>query len=189
MDDPLFPLLLVLRYMHILGAIMLMGGAIFMRFALAPTVLTLEGSSRGEFQDRVRARWSMFVRLAAGLLLVSGLANMMLFTKSRYDLDPVPLLGVNYGMFVGIKFILAIPIFLIAELLVGRSATAKKLQEKGAFWMNINLALALVMVLMGGLMKFVQRDYKPQPVAARIEAAATSQESANQILPFRAAAK
>ena len=33
MNDSLFPLLLLLRYMHILGAIALMGGTIFMRFA------------------------------------------------------------------------------------------------------------------------------------------------------------
>ena len=42
MTDPYLPLLLVLRYMHILGAIALMGGTIFMRFALAPTAAQQE---------------------------------------------------------------------------------------------------------------------------------------------------
>jgi uncharacterized membrane protein len=42
MSDPLFWLLLILRYMHILGAIALMGGTIFMRFALRPVVVTLQ---------------------------------------------------------------------------------------------------------------------------------------------------
>jgi len=41
MSDPLFPVLLILRYMHILGAIALMGGTIFMRFALRPVVVGL----------------------------------------------------------------------------------------------------------------------------------------------------
>ena len=72
---------------------MLMGGTIFMRFAIAPTVQTLEGSTRADFHERIRARWSKFVMLASGLLLVSGLANMMLFTKSRYEMDPVPVLA------------------------------------------------------------------------------------------------
>ena len=44
MSDPLFYLLLALRYMHILGAIMLMGGTIFMRFALAPVVGGLDAA-------------------------------------------------------------------------------------------------------------------------------------------------
>jgi uncharacterized membrane protein len=189
MADPLFYLLLVLRYMHILGAIMLMGGTIFMRFALAPTVLTLEGSTRADFHDRIRARWSKFVMLASGLLLVSGLANMMLFTSSRYQMSPVPVLGASYGMIVGIKFLLALPIFLFASFLAGRSATAKKFQANAPFWMNVNLALALVMVLIGGLLKFVQREYKPAAAAASVPAATALADSTDQILPFEAAAK
>ncbi|HEX5105269.1 MAG TPA: hypothetical protein VFV87_15725 [Pirellulaceae bacterium] len=170
--DPLFPLLLLLRYMHILGAIALMGGAIFMRFALAPTVITLEGSTRAEVHERVRARWSKFVMAAAGLLLVSGLANMMLYSSRRYDMSPVPIVNASYAMFVGIKFLLALPIFLFASFLAGKSATAKKFQEKAVFWMNVNLTLALVMVLMGGLLKFVQREYKEQPAAPQAASAA-----------------
>lgn len=187
MDDPLFYALLALRYMHILGAITLMGGTIFMRFALAPTVLTLEGSTRAEFHERIRARWSKFVMAAAGLLLVSGLASMMLFTKSRYDMEGE--IGAKYAMIVGIKFLLALPIFFIASLLAGRSETAKKFQSKATFWMNVNLALALVMVLIGGLLKFVPRQYKPATATTSVQSASMLGESANQILPFEATAK
>lgn len=187
MDDPLFYLLLALRYMHILGAITLMGGTIFMRFALAPTVQTLEGSTRSEFHERIRARWSKFVMAASGLLLVSGLASMMLFTKSRYVMEGE--IGAKYAMIVGIKFILALPIFFIASLLAGRSETAKKVQAKAPFWMNVNLALALVMVLIGGLLKFVGREYKPSPATVSVSVASTLADSGNQILPPQPAAK
>jgi len=53
MIDTFFLLLLLLRYMHILGAIALMGGTIFMRFALRPVVVTLpleEQKSAKEYQ-------------------------------------------------------------------------------------------------------------------------------------------
>jgi putative copper export protein len=166
-----------------------MGGTIFMRFALVPTVQSLEGKTREDFHDRIRARWSKFVMLASGLLLVSGLANMMLYTSSRYEMSTVPVLGMKYGMIVGIKFLLALPIFLFASFLAGRSATAKKFQANAPFWMNVNLALALVMVLIGGLLKFVQREYKPAPATVSASVASTFPESANQILPLRAAAK
>src|SRR5262245_49964896 len=83
MSDPLLPLLLLLRYMHILGAIALMGGTIFMRFALAPTVATLDPATKGAIHEQVRSRWSKFVMLAAGFLLVSGLTNLLL--AGRYD--------------------------------------------------------------------------------------------------------
>jgi hypothetical protein len=162
-DDPLFPLLHVLRYMHILGAIMLMGGTIFMRFGLAPVVAGLDAKTKAELHEQVRSRWSKFVMLAAGLLLVSGLVNLGL--AARYSYDPV--FGLSYNMVVGIKFLLALPIFLFASFLAGRSTTAKKFQANAVTWMNVNLALALVMVLIGGALKFVPRrpKAKPQPAA------------------------
>lgn len=57
MSDSLFPVLLILRYMHILGAIALMGGTIFMRFALVPTVPELDEKSRAALHEGVRSRW------------------------------------------------------------------------------------------------------------------------------------
>lgn len=181
-DDPLFPLLLILRYMHILGAIMLMGGTIFMRFGLAPAIAGLDAQTRTNLHEQVRSRWSKFVMLAAGLLLVSGLANLGL--AARYEYEPV--FGMSYNMVVGIKFLLALPIFFFASLLAGRSATAKKFQANAVTWMNVNLVLALVMVLMGGVLKFVPR----QPKAESLPAAALLQPAeaiASQTLSIDAA--
>jgi putative copper export protein len=166
-DDPLFPVLLILRYMHILGAIMLMGGTIFMRFGLAPVVAGLDAKTKADLHERVRSRWSKFVMLASALLLVSGLINLIL--ASQYKFDPV--FGLSYNMVVGIKFLLAIPIFVFASFLAGRSATAKKFQANAVTWMNVNLALALVMVLIGGALKFVKREPKrPQNAAVSVPA-------------------
>jgi uncharacterized membrane protein len=160
LDDPLFPVLLILRYMHILGAIALMGGTIFMRFALAPSVSTLDGATKTNLHENVRSRWSKFIMIASALLLISGIANLGL--ASQYNFEPV--FGMKYSMVAGIKMLLALPIFLFASFLAGRSATAKKFQQNAVFWMNVNLALALLMVLIGGLLKFVGREPKGEEV-------------------------
>lgn len=165
-DDPLFPVLLILRYMHILGAIMLMGGTIFMRFALAPTVATLDSGAKADLHEKVRSRWSKFVMIASALLLISGILNLGL--ASQYEFGRV--YGMSYNMLVGIKFILAVPIFFFAAFLSGRSGTAKKFQEKAVFWMNVNLTLALVMVLMGGLLRFNTRERKAEKPQAAVPA-------------------
>jgi len=177
-DDPLFPVLLILRYMHILGAIMLMGGTIFMRFALAPVVAGLDGQTKANLHEQVRSRWSKFVMLAAGLLLISGIANLVL--ASQYKFDPV--FGLSYNMIVGIKLLLALPIFFFASLLAGRSATAKRVQANAVTWMNVNLALALVMVLIGGALKFVKREPKQAENAAIM---APAEAIASQTLSFQ----
>ena len=170
MDDSLFWLMLALRYMHILGAIALMGGTIFMRFALVPSVSTLDDKARQQLHEQIRSRWSKFVMLAAALLLVSGLVNMIL-TPMNYELSGV-VDNKRYNMIVGIKFILALPIFLFASFLAGRSPTAKKFQAQAPLWMNINLALALIMVLIGGYLKFAHRT--PKSEAAQEPAAVTA---------------
>lgn len=179
MPDPLFPLLVTLRYMHILGAIALMGSTIFMRFALRPVVVQLPPEERAKLHEQVRSRWSKFVMLASALLLISGIFNLAL--ASRYTFDPV--FGMKYNMIVGIKFLLALPIFFIAAVLAGRSAMAKRWQANAEFWMNLNLTLALVMVLIGGTLRFVRREPKglmrpPETPSAQID------QNASQKLSF-----
>ena len=161
MSDPLLPLLLVLRYMHILGAIALMGGTIFMRFALRPVVVTLPPDTKTTIHEQVRSRWSKFVMLTTLLILVSGITNLAL--AGRFEYEPIFGMPKGYHILVGVKFLLALPIFFIAALMTGRTNLAKKIQNNAEFWMNLNLTLALVMVLMGGLLKFVQRKPKAEP--------------------------
>src|SRR3954464_15267777 len=106
MDDPTFPLLLLLRYAHILGAITLMGGTIFMRFALRPVVVQLAPETKTAIHEQVRSRWSKFVMLASALILISGITNLAL--AGRQDYEPVLGMAKGYHMLVGIKFLLAL---------------------------------------------------------------------------------
>jgi len=169
MSDPLLPLLLLLRYMHILGAIALMGGTIFMRFALRPSVIGLEAAERKSLHDQVRGRWARFVMLATGLILISGVVNLAL--AGRYSFEPLLGMDKGYHMVVGIKFLLALPIFFIAAALSGRSDLSRRFQTNPELWMNVNLALALVMVLIGGYLRFLPREPKT-PASPRTTASA-----------------
>jgi uncharacterized membrane protein len=186
MSDPLLPVLLILRYMHILGAITLMGGTIFMRFALRPVVVGLAPEAKAMLHEEVRRRWARFVMMAAGLLLVSGLFN--LFLAGQYDFDPLLGKAKGYHMIVGVKFLLALPIFLVASLLAGRTALAQKFQANAATWMNVNLVLALIMVLIGGYLKFVGRRPKAD-VPPKVTMAAPADALAQDQLPFRKSAE
>jgi uncharacterized membrane protein len=184
--DSLFPLLLILRYMHILGAIALMGGTIFMRFALRPVVVGLPPETRTALHEQVRGRWSKFVMFASALLLISGITNLAL--AGKYDFQPIAGMAKGYHMVVGVKFLLALPIFFIAALMTGRSSLAKKVQANAELWMNVNLTLALVMVLIGGYLKFVGRTPKTQ-AAGETAAITRPHEIATKKLPFSAKAE
>ena len=102
------------------------------------------------------------VLIAAALLLISGIANLGL--AARYEFAPP--VGKLYNMIAGVKLILALPIFLFASFLSGRSATAQKFQANRVMWLNVNLALAVLMVLIGGFLRFVGRDLKTEKKGA-----------------------
>lgn len=149
----MFWTLLLLRYMHILGAITLMGGTIFAYFAASPGLAELSEGERTKAHAAIRGRWNKFVMLATLLLLVSGLTNMILVPRN-YDLGDMK---AAYNMWTGIKFVLALPIFFFAALLTGRSSLAQKIQANARPYMALNLVLALCMVLIGGALRFIER--------------------------------
>jgi uncharacterized membrane protein len=171
--DPLWPVLLGLRYMHILGAITMMGATIFMRFALVPAIGTISSDAQNQLHENLRKSWSRWVMLATLLLLVSGIANMGL--AARQDFSGLAT-NATYNMLAGIKLLLALPIFFIAALLTGRTGLAKRVQEKRKYWLNLCLLLGLVMVLMGGYMRFVQRTLKaPKTTSMVVDGAFNNQ--------------
>lgn len=145
--------LLLLRYLHILGAITLMGGTIFAYFAASPGLAELSEGERNKAHAAIRGRWNKFVMLATLLILVSGIANMVL-VPMNFDLGDY---RGAYSMWTGIKFVLALPIFFFAALLTGRSSLAQKIQANARTYMALNLALALAMVLIGGALRFIDR--------------------------------
>ena len=73
MDNPI--LLLAFRWLHILPAIALVGGAIFLRLAAEPTKSDSEGEAEEDRAEATRRRWAKLVMISSGLLLLSGLFN------------------------------------------------------------------------------------------------------------------
>lgn len=175
--DPLYLLTLALRYAHILGAITMMGGTIFARFALVPVLSQQSDPLKSELHEQVRRQWAKFVHISIALLLISGIANLGL--ASRYSFGDAGDLGKLYNITAGVKFLLALPIFLFASFLTGKSASARKFQASGPMWMNVTLALAVAMVLMGGFLRFIPRQLKAkEPAATSLQVPAEASEFA-----------
>lgn len=154
---------LLMRWMHILSAIALMGGTIFMRFALHPSLAALGADQQKALKAAVRGHWSKWVMASSGFLLISGIVNIVLFSQAK-------VVSGLYHPIVGVKMLLALVIMFIASLLVGRSANAEKFREKAVFWLNLNLVLAVVVVCIGGFLRTLHHPPKAeveagQPVA------------------------
>jgi uncharacterized membrane protein len=158
----LYYTLLLLRYLHILGAITLMGGTIFAYFAALPGLAELPEEQRKQAHGAIRSRWNRLVMLATALLLITGLANMLIYLQ--FEMGEMKK---AYAIWTGIKFVLALPIFFFAALLAGRSALAQKIQANAKTFMALNLVLALSMVLIGGALRFIDRKPKEAKSVSR----------------------
>jgi hypothetical protein len=163
---------LMLRLIHILSAIILAGGIFFWRAALLPVLDGLPKSTRHDLQSSLAARWSRWVMLASGLLLISGLVNAVL-AITRYEFQ-----GGWYHILVAVKLLLALAVFGIASVLSGRSATAHRLREQQGFWLDVSLVLVLVVVSIASMMKLTDRVEKSRGTSA------TSMIDADHPLPF-----
>jgi uncharacterized membrane protein len=162
---------LIMRWTHILAAIALAGGTIFRRFALLPAVAEIPADARQQLATALRTRWSKVVMISSGLLLISGLVNFMLIV-TRFDIPKAAFPGSLYHMLFGIKFLIALVVFVIAALLTGRTALADRLRQKEKFWLSFNMFLAILLVVLGGLLKVAERH--PKAVSANLPASSIS---------------
>ena len=138
------------RWYHILSAIVLVGGTLFMRFALAPAMN--EVSASDETREAIRKRWMKWVAGAALFLLISGFYNTFLKAKG-FHLAPI------YNVFLVVKILLALAAFWLAATLCGRSDRARKFREREIHWLNILTIIVVTIVLLAGFMKMDSASY------------------------------
>ena len=159
---------LVFRSLHILAAITAVGGTIFARFVVLPSDVVLSEADRAKLHTAMRARWSKIVAASIGFLLVSGLVNVALIEATT----TAPKEYVWYRPLLGIKFLLALVIFVLASLLSGKTAAAEKLRRNARFWMNVNIALAVTLVCISGVMSKALKIKKPPKTPLAVVASA-----------------
>ena len=150
---------LAFRWLHILPAIAAVGGAMFMRFALLPSMPTLPDETRRGFHEAIRSRWAKVVMASIGLLLISGLYNIAIIESQKKI--PEDEQGMYRALF-GIKFLLALVIFFISSAMVGRSQAFDKIRQNARFWLTLNVVLAVVLVCISGALRLTRDIGNPQ---------------------------
>ncbi|NDC63550.1 MAG: hypothetical protein EBZ59_06080 [Planctomycetia bacterium] len=150
------PTTLLLRWSHVLAAIVAMGGLAFARFGLVPALAELDETTRERIHDSIRRRWLPWVIGAITVLLATGLANFLIFNgrvKAEGWNDGLWMRQTGYHALFGAKFLLAMVVFYFASGLVGRGEGTRWIREHRARWLSVTLALGLAVVLISGWMR------------------------------------
>lgn len=166
--EPLDWIGIVFRWIHILAAITAVGGTIFMRMALVPSVAVLADDQRKALHEQVRSRWVKFVMGAILFLLLSGFYNFFRRLNQGFEPDAKRL----YNILFGIKFLLALVIFFLASALTGRIGALERFRKNAKFWLSVNVALAVIVVCLSGVLRFIPQKLS-RPLAPISQAPAT----------------
>ena len=152
MNLDLFSVLtLISRWLHIVSVVVVIGGAVFMRFALMPAAHSvLPDDLHDKLRSRLMARWKRVVHVCVAILIVTGSFNFYLTFHD--NVKPIP-----YHPILGVKLIGAAVVFFLAIALTGSSPGFSKLRQESGKWMSVQIALAAVIILLSGLMKAVHQ--------------------------------
>lgn len=145
---------LVSRWAHIITAIVLVGGTVFLRFVLGPAAAQLPDDSHAKLKELVMGTWKKFVHGGIALFLISGFYNYLVVQAPLHKGDKL------YHALMGIKILLALAVFLIASGLVGRSKAFAGMRAQAKLWQGILVTLAVLIIGISGFVKV-----RPNPVA------------------------
>jgi uncharacterized membrane protein len=96
-------LTIFMRFLHIVSAITLVGGALTWRYAAIPAMAPLAEDTRSKLGDAIAAAWRPFVLSAIAGVLISGIFNFL----RKTGLTPA------YHAVFGIKMLLALHVFAV----------------------------------------------------------------------------
>jgi uncharacterized membrane protein len=138
---------LVLRWMHIVPAVVAGGATIFVRRALLPALSTLPEAERLRVKEAIDRRWRVVVMACISLLLVSGLTNFVLYQAPAHKGQ-----ALYHGLF-GVKFLAAMVVFFLASALTGRSAALAAIRSNARFWGSVAAILVVAILLISAVLR------------------------------------
>jgi uncharacterized membrane protein len=154
-------LMLVARVLHILGAIIIVGGLFYLWAVVTPSSPLPPSERPGErssssdhFFGGRRASWAKWLGIASALLLITGLWNFVNMVKFNQ-------LHWSYHMLGLFKIILGLALMFLAALLAGRTNAADSIRKKWRQWLTVCLILGVITVAIGSVMRTYNRTPKP----------------------------
>jgi uncharacterized membrane protein len=140
-------LAILMRYLHIVSAVLAVGGMAFISLCLQPSVRLLEDNLRASVMKLVLRRFNFVVLAAVGGLVVSGTYNWVVLAPTYKEM------GARGNMLIGVKVLLAVAIFAVVF------ARTFGIIKPTRFWHMFNLHLAAVVILLAAVLRYFRLEY------------------------------
>jgi len=137
----------VMQWLHVLGAVLAVGGVAFARLVLIPSAEGLDEEAREALMEGIHKRFRQVVALSIGLLLITGLYNVGIAAVA----GSFSVSGYLYPMIF--KLVLALVVFKIAFMLIVPGPAFSGVKAKRKTWLMVNLVLGAVVILLGAYLR------------------------------------
>jgi putative copper export protein len=138
---------LVSHILHIIGAVILVGGIVYLRTVVAPGAAPGEGDPVDRLYSGRRTAWARWVGIATGLLLATGIINIVLVMKTY------PNLSGSYRAMLGAKIVLALVVMFLAAILAGTTPAALELRKAAQRWLTVALISGLAVIILASTLR------------------------------------
>ena len=112
---------ILMRFLHIVSVVTLLGGFIAWRLAMIPATQPLADDMRTKLGNAVAAAWRPVFFTAVGGILISGIYNYM----NKTGMPPA------WHAVIGIKFLLVLHVFAVGFLVTGPNNAKRSRQLTG----------------------------------------------------------
>jgi len=145
--DPVTILNVLSRFVHLLTAIVLLGGSCYVRFVLMPAAGELPPAEHDALRGRLMVRWKKIVMAGIGLLLATGFYNYIAVAIPGHKGQPA------YHALMGVKILLAFGAFFLASALTGRAAAFEPIRRNARLWLLTLIVVSTIVVGIGSVLK------------------------------------
>ena len=146
-------LTLVMRWVHILGATILVGAPFIMWLGIYPATAKLPDDQRREFLEAVNKPWRKFLGAVILLQIISGV--YWLLVVEHMNREP-PL----YQALLGVKMLAAFALFFVLSVLAGRAKAFEEFRRKAPMWIGIAVGLGILTVVCASSMRIVNMQHR-----------------------------
>ena len=122
---------IVMRALHILSAVTLVGGVLAWRFAAIPGTEALDADSQRKAGDAIAAAWRPVVLFSILGLLISGIYNFL----HKTGMPPA------YHALFGIKFLLALHVFAVVLIAAKPGNEKRRRQLTGVAYSGVTIVI------------------------------------------------
>lgn len=149
MDNPI--LQVVMRYIHIVAAIVTVGGMSFILFCVSPAARLLEESQRDSFIKLMHDRFLKVLWIAIAALIISGTYSWIMLNSAYSEIRP-------WGQaLIGTKVLIAAVIFVVVWLrAMGKVGQTPKGMKRV---LMINIHLAAIVILLASILRYLRMSH------------------------------